>query len=120
MLLIISMISSEWRFVALFNQRPAFSIEGRLILGYRVLMWHLGMTGTWLHGEAVSAGIVMAADLSHRSGWIEADVLDRTRALLLAARLPVEPPKVPRFGLTCINGLWTADKILSHASNAES
>lgn len=33
--------------------------------------------GSWLHGEAVSAGTVMAADLSYRLGWIEKDLLDR-------------------------------------------
>ncbi|WP_423808677.1 3-dehydroquinate synthase family protein, partial [Proteus mirabilis] len=26
--------------------------------------------GTWLHGEAVATGMVMAADLSQRLGWI--------------------------------------------------
>lgn len=36
----------------------------------------------------------MAADMSHRLGWIEQDVLDRTRKLLQRAQLPVEPPQV--------------------------
>ena len=36
--------------------------------------------GTWLHGEAVSAGTVMAADLSHRLGWIDRDLYDRCAA----------------------------------------
>jgi 3-dehydroquinate synthase len=27
--------------------------------------------GEWLHGEAVSAGMVMAADMSFRLGWID-------------------------------------------------
>lgn len=75
-------------------------------------MWHLGRTGTWLHGEAVSAGIVMAADLSHRSGWIEVDVLERTRALLLAAHLPVEPPKVRRLSLLCIDRALHCPEVL--------
>jgi 3-dehydroquinate synthase len=45
--------------------------------------------GTWLHGEAVAAGMVMAADLSRRLGYLsEADAL-RIRALLLRAGLPV-------------------------------
>jgi len=48
--------------------------------------------GRWLHGEAIAAGMVMAADLSRRLGWLaEADV-DRTRRLLAMARLPVAPP----------------------------
>ena len=48
--------------------------------------------GDWLHGEAVAAGMVMAVDLSCRLGWIETDVLQRTRALLQQARLPVMAP----------------------------
>lgn len=51
-------------------------------------------TGVWLHGEAVSAGMVMAADMSFRLGWIQQDILDRTRKLLQRAHLPVEPPQV--------------------------
>ena len=48
--------------------------------------------GQWLHGEAVAAGMVMAADLSCREGMLgEADVA-RTRDLLLAANLPVRGP----------------------------
>jgi len=48
--------------------------------------------GAWLHGEAVAAGMCMAADLSRRLGWLEAEALGRTRALIAAARLPVGPP----------------------------
>jgi 3-dehydroquinate synthase len=44
--------------------------------------------GAWLHGEAVSAGTVMAADLSLRLGWIDAGLHKRTLALLKAAKLP--------------------------------
>lgn len=36
----------------------------------------------------------MAADLSHRLGWIDHNILDRTRQLLEAAKLPTDPPKV--------------------------
>ncbi len=48
--------------------------------------------GNWLHGEAVAAGIQMAADLSHRLGKITSDDLDRVRKLLGAAQLPTAPP----------------------------
>lgn len=48
--------------------------------------------GTWLHGEAVGAGTQMAADLSHRIGWLSETDLDRVRAILKAAHLPTEPP----------------------------
>ncbi|HRK79420.1 MAG TPA: 3-dehydroquinate synthase [Thiobacillus sp.] len=44
--------------------------------------------GNWLHGEAVAAGMVMAAQTSQHMGWIaEADV-ERIRALIRAAGLP--------------------------------
>src|SRR5690606_25175548 len=44
------------------------------------------------HGEAVAAGMVMAADLSWRRGGISQAELDRTVALLQQARLPVKAP----------------------------
>lgn len=48
--------------------------------------------GTWLHGEAVAAGMVMAADLSARLGWISGAEARRAKALLQRAGLPVAPP----------------------------
>lgn len=50
--------------------------------------------GVWLHGEAVAAGTIMAADLSQRMGWLSADEVKRTRALLAAANLPLDAPKL--------------------------
>ena len=48
--------------------------------------------GNWLHGEAVGAGMVMAAVASQRMGWLsEADVA-RTRDLIRAAGLPDVAP----------------------------
>jgi 3-dehydroquinate synthase len=49
--------------------------------------------GAWLHGEAVSAGTVMAADLSHRLGWIDKSLYERAQKLLELANLPVVPPE---------------------------
>ena len=46
--------------------------------------------GEWLHGEAVAAGMVMAARLS----GLDPRDLERLQALLKAADLPVEPPAV--------------------------
>jgi 3-dehydroquinate synthase len=46
--------------------------------------------GDWLHGEAVAAGMIMAAQLS---GLAPANV-ERLRALVAAAGLPVEPPAI--------------------------
>ncbi|MDD2721249.1 MAG: 3-dehydroquinate synthase [Gallionella sp.] len=48
--------------------------------------------GNWLHGEAVAAGTVMAADLSSRLGWISGQDVQRIRALFIRANLPVEAP----------------------------
>ena len=48
--------------------------------------------GNWLHGEAVAAGTVLAANLSRRLGWIGAAEANRIRALFERARLPVEAP----------------------------
>jgi len=48
--------------------------------------------GVWLHGEAVGCGMVMAADLSHRLGYIFASEKDRIRALVMAAGLPAQAP----------------------------
>ena len=49
--------------------------------------------GTWLHGEAVGTGMLMAADLSARMGWIAPQDLERIRNLLVVAGLPVEAPE---------------------------
>jgi len=53
---------------------------------------HMGY-GVWLHGEAVSAGTVMALEMSCRLGWITAAERDRGVRLLLQAGLPVVPPE---------------------------
>jgi 3-dehydroquinate synthase len=50
--------------------------------------------GEWLHGEAVGAGMLMAADLSCRLGWLEAADVERVRALLARAALPVAAPRI--------------------------
>lgn len=48
--------------------------------------------GQWLHGEAVGCGMVMAADLSHRLGYIDETMKNRIRVLVEAAGLPVVAP----------------------------
>jgi 3-dehydroquinate synthase len=49
----------------------------------------------WLHGEAVAAGMVIAADMSARLGLLQAADVRRVRELLQRIGLPVE---APRFG----------------------
>ena len=48
--------------------------------------------GNWLHGEAVAAGTVLAAELSRRLGWLDQEAVTRTRNLLARAGLPVAAP----------------------------
>jgi 3-dehydroquinate synthase len=48
--------------------------------------------GTWLHGEAVAAGMVMASELSQRLGNIQKADVARVRDLLRRAGLPVAGP----------------------------
>jgi len=48
--------------------------------------------GQWLHGEAVAAGMVMAAEYSSELGMISAADANYTRELISRAGLPVAPP----------------------------
>ncbi len=48
--------------------------------------------GTWLHGEAVAVGLLVAAELSARRGTLERGSVSRLRALLQAFNLPVKFP----------------------------
>lgn len=51
--------------------------------------------GVWLHGEAVAAGIVLAAELSRRMKLISEAEVNRIRKIFLQAELPVAAPKMP-------------------------
>ncbi len=64
--------------------------------------------GNWLHGEAVATGMVMAADLSWRLGWISAEDAARSRALIARAGLPVRPP--PQITAEQFMSLMSVDK----------
>ena len=48
--------------------------------------------GQWLHGEAVAAGMVMAARLSCLEGYISEQDVGNVVAILGSAGLPVAPP----------------------------
>ncbi len=50
--------------------------------------------GEWLHGEAVAAGTLIAAELSVRLGWLAAGDVLRIEQLFLRAGLPVRAPKL--------------------------
>ena len=71
----------------------------RAVLNYGHTFAHafetVGGYGTWLHGEAVSAGMVCASRLAERRGLIDRTITDRQRRLLEAFGLPTAPPSLP-------------------------
>jgi 3-dehydroquinate synthase len=50
--------------------------------------------GKWLHGEAVAAGMVMAAELSTRAGTLRREDAERVKGLIGRAGLPVRGPNL--------------------------
>jgi 3-dehydroquinate synthase len=50
--------------------------------------------GNWLHGEAVSAGMVMAAKLSQNMEWLSDKDVKRIIKLIKGAGLPTKPPAI--------------------------
>src|SRR5204863_6484897 len=50
--------------------------------------------GPWLHGEAVAAGMVMAAGLSARAGYLPGADAARIEALIKRAGLPTQAPQL--------------------------
>lgn len=63
--------------------------------------------GVWLHGEAVAAGTIMAADLSLRMNWLTANDFKRIHDLLSASNLPLQ---APHLGATKYLDLMANDK----------
>jgi len=49
--------------------------------------------GNWLHGEAVAAGMCMAANMSCRLNWISEEQRNDCLQIVHAAGLPTAPPK---------------------------
>jgi 3-dehydroquinate synthase len=48
--------------------------------------------GNWLHGEAVSTGIVLASAVATEMKWLEASEFSRIESLLKAFELPTKAP----------------------------
>jgi 3-dehydroquinate synthase len=97
--------------------KAAIVAEDERELGRRALL-NLGHTfghaieagagyGAVLHGEAVAAGLVLAAELSARLGRLPGAQARRLRELLTAAGLPVDPP---RLGAARMLELMSMDK----------
>ncbi len=63
--------------------------------------------GVWLHGEAVAAGSMLAADLSQRMGWLNDTEVHRIHALLSASSLPL---RAPNLGVEKYLDLMQSDK----------
>lgn len=50
--------------------------------------------GEWLHGEAVAAGMILAADMSMRLGWLPEKDYRRAVQLLEVSGLPIRAPRI--------------------------
>lgn len=75
-----------------------------------VIETHQGY-GNWLHGEAVAAGMVQAAELSQKIGWLTLDDVKRIKRVLVLANLPIEPPAI---ATETALGLMGHDKKVKH------
>jgi 3-dehydroquinate synthase len=64
--------------------------------------------GAWLHGEAVAAGMAMAAEMSRRLGWLGGHEQARIKRVLAAAGLPTAPPE--KLGTEAFLSLMSVDK----------
>lgn len=80
------------------DERETARDGGRALLNLGHTFGHAIETGVgygeWLHGEAVAVGMIIAAELSHRLGWLTIADVDRVRRLLMRACLPVLGPKL--------------------------
>ncbi|GGY16571.1 3-dehydroquinate synthase [Paludibacterium paludis] len=63
--------------------------------------------GAWLHGEAVAAGMVLAAELSREYGWLSQQDCNRIGYLIENAGLPVHAPDL---GVANWKSLMSHDK----------
>ncbi len=69
----------------------------RALLNYGHTFGHAIETGTgygnWLHGEAVACGMLMAARLSIKQGWLTEQDYSRIETLIKGANLPTQVPE---------------------------
>jgi 3-dehydroquinate synthase len=78
------------------DERETLGIRALLNLGHtfgHAIETEMGY-GAWVHGEAVAAGCVLAAQLSQELGHLSTADVDRATRLFTAFNLPVKPPKV--------------------------
>jgi 3-dehydroquinate synthase len=67
--------------------------------------------GTWLHGEAVGAGIVLAAEVSRVANLLDTQARDRIERLVARTGLPVRSPDL---GFDRWMELMSSDKKVDH------
>jgi 3-dehydroquinate synthase len=84
--------------------------DRRIVLNYGHTLAHaleaLGGYEQWLHGEAVSVGLVFASALARELGYLDAADADRHKRVLEALGLPV----TAAFDPAAIESAWTMDK----------
>ncbi|MCS7015456.1 MAG: 3-dehydroquinate synthase [Gemmatales bacterium] len=81
------------------EEDPTEQTGRRAILNYGHTFGHAFETvsgyGTWLHGEAVAAGMICASRLAEKLGLITPEVTERQRRLLQRLGLPTRPQPWP-------------------------
>ncbi len=92
------------------DEREATGLRAKLNYGHTFAHAYETVAGygTWLHGEAVSAGMVAASRLAERLGRIPAEVAARQVALLAALGLPTQP--LPAWGIEAQLDVMRRDK----------
>ena len=94
---VVAMDERETGIRAILNLGHTFGHAIETATGYR----------TWLHGEAVAMGTVLAADLSRRMGYLQVADSERISRLLSRGGLPVA---APQFGVDRYLALMRGDK----------
>ncbi len=97
---IVALDEKEAGMRALFNLGHTFGHAIESGIGY----------GNWLHGEAVSAGIMQAVYLSKLLGHLKEKDFMRIQALLEQAGLPVKPPGKEKMSNQQFLSLMASDK----------
>ena len=80
------------------DERETAQAGGRALLNLGHTFGHAIETalgyGVWLHGEAVACGMMLAAQLSHQLGMLDAAAQNRAVSLIAAAGLPITIPDI--------------------------
>ena len=75
---------------------------------------HVQGYGAWLHGEAVAAGMVIAARISANRGWIMPDQVATLEEFLTSFKLPVSAPS--NMDAEVFLAALSSDKKVSHGT----